>query len=432
MFSIYSLAVNSIPRAECLATFGEERQTLFMRYRVATLRTLITANFLTTNDFEVLQALFLFLLGDPESELSSSLGGAAARLAQKMGLCRENRKASFFDKEMGLRLWWQIGGLDARALVVHSPGGPIQFPKELGKVRLPMNVNDADLHPDMAEAPAEQDGPTEMACVLMKLAVPHWLGSARTDAAKTFSSIVRGPVRGHMSTTLDDAVVDELENMCQSRLRNIDRSIPLHNITYVYMKLASSRMRFKVHHPRGRAAVKGGDVYMTREKSDVLFEAALTMLEMVDQGMRSKFSSHMFTRLATELLVDVVVYVVSDLRRRVSGERVTLAWSLMEGVYARHPDLIDDSESSLFVALGDLVLEAWEARSKELARGGGGQESDATPKFVQRLWDRRQKMNEESSQAPPVPETQGMGIEGLGLTDDDRFDWEYWNDFLQL
>lgn len=431
MFGIYTLAVTSVPSDECKATFGETRDSLIRRYRVAALRALIAAEFLTTKDLEVLQALFLFLLADPESELTSTLNGAALRLGQKMRLHRDDADSKYtpFEREMRVRLWWQIGGLDSRARALHTRGmRPLSL--ELGDVRLPLNVNDAELHPDMTEFPLEHGGPTEMVCVLMKLSVPHWLRSSPEAAKIFFESVIQAPVRGRNFTVLEDEVINKLEVVTQGRyFRNLDPRIPLHGFTQSIAKLAVSRMRFKIHHPRGRAAI-GGDVYMTREESEMVFEAALTCIEMVDAGIHSKFSSYLFTRLTSEFLMDTVVYVLSELRQKFAGERVELAWRLMGDLYKNHAELLDAGDNSFYVALGELALEAWEARTKEMILGQGVQEVETAPQFIQLLWAKRQKANVESGQDLPAPNSDELF--GFGTVGNDGLDWEYWNDFLGL
>lgn len=433
LFAIYTLAVTSMSSDECQASFGETRGTLLTRYRAATVRALIAADFLTTRDFEVLQAFVLFLFADPESELTSTLSGAAIRLGQKMGLHRENThpKISFFEKEMRVRLWWQLHGLDARNRAVSAPGARPST-SDFGEVRLPLNVNDADLHPDMTEPPIEHTSPTEMMCVLMKYELFNWLRFSPT-AAKIFDSILQGQVRGKITMELKDEAINELEALYQEKcFRNWDKRIPLHGLIHAMTTLIVARVRFKAHHPRGRgSAANGGEVYMPQEESDMLFDTAVTSLEMVDVGIHSKFSMHLFTHMmSSRFQIDAYIYVISDLRRRCSGDRVALAWKLVEDLYNEHPEVIDDAENALFVALGDLTLEAWEARRKELVHGQGVRESDVTPPFIQLLWDKRRKGIEESVQMPTAPDPHVL--DGFGLTEDNELDWEYWNDFMRI
>lgn len=435
LFAIYTLAVTSSSADDCLASFGETRDVLLARYRAATIRALIASDFLTTRDFEVLQAFVLFLFANPDSELTSTLSGAAIRLGQKMGLQESfNSKISFFEQEMRVRLWWQLHGLDSRnrlattKLPKHRP--PQQ---EFGEVRFPLNINDADLHPDMMEPPAEHDSPTEMLCVLMKFELFNWLRSAST-VTKVFDNIVQAPDRSKMVMGPKDEAINELESTYNEKyLRKSDRRIPLHGLTHAMADLMIARMRFKAHHPRGRAVPGDGEVYVTREENEVLFDSALRSLEMVSQCMKSKFSSHLFAHLTSsgKLQIDSYVYVISELRRRCSGAQVILAWKLVEELYTDYPELIDNVANKFFTALGDLTVDAWEARRAELIRSPDIRESHVKPHFVQSLQDTRQKGHEQCVYTPTAfPDS--MGPDGLVLSYENDLDWDAWDNFLQI
>jgi hypothetical protein len=432
MFAIYHLAIAPMSSDDCQASFGETRDTLLTRYRAATVRALVETNFLTTREVEVLQALVLFFFADPGSELTCTLGGAAIRLGQKMGIHQESAdpKISFFEKEMRIRLWWQLRCLDSRSRAFSTPGMRPLPPSEFGDVRLPLNVNDADLHPDMVEPPIEHNGPTEMLCVLMKFEVLGWLRSS-PKAAKVFDNIVQDPTKSKISMDMEDETINELEAVLKKKyLRSWDNNIPLYSLTRAVASFVLSRMRFKVHHPRGRAAASGGEIYMTREESDVVFESALTALEMVDMSIHGKLSSHLFTHMTFTYELDAYIYVISDLRRRFLGDRVALAWRLVEDLYNEHPALINDTKNTFFVALCNLTLEAWEARSKELARRQDSMESKVTPQFVQLLLDQRGNVDDFRVQVSSVSDPHSFN--SLVFTDDLELNWEYWNDFLRI
>ncbi|KAI5459127.1 hypothetical protein BGZ63DRAFT_390329 [Mariannaea sp. PMI_226] len=428
MFAIYTLAIVSMSSKDCQTSFGESRDTLLVRYRTATLRALSVAEFLSSRKLEVLQAFVLFLLADPESELSSTLVGAALRIAQKMGLHREDidSKASFFEKEMRIRPWWHLCRLYCRVPSASAMKSP---PSQVGNVRLPLNVNDADLHPDMTEPPVEHSGPTEMMCVLIKFEVSNWLRSSPT-AATVFENILREPIKDSPSTELEDKAINEIEAIYQQKfLRNLDPCIPLHALVRAVAKLAIARMRFKVHHPQGRASANGREVRMARDDIDMVFESALTMLEMVDVGTHSEFSSHLFTDMTSKFQMDAYIYVISELRQRTSGNRISLAWRLIENLYSEHSELLYDNESTFSLALGDLILEAWEARRNELVRQGIWK-SDMTPEFVELLQEKHPKGQRDNTQQPSAHELQVF--DDIGFMDNSQLDWEYWNDFMRL
>ncbi|KAK6368207.1 hypothetical protein LTS17_009948 [Exophiala oligosperma] len=445
LFAIYALAVTSLSSAECQSSFGESRDLLMMRYRHSALRALVAAEFLTSRDFEVLQAFFLFLLTNPDSELTCTLTAAAVRVGQRMGINRENTdgsRISFFEKEMRIRLWWRLMGLDGKTRSIAKP----QL-SHLGDIRLPLNVNDADLHPDMVGPPIEHRSPTEMTCVLMKYEVSNWLRTSPT-ATKIFENIFQGHANGQGSRQLEEKAVAELDATYHEKfLDKCDTRVPLHALTYTMAKLGIARMRFVVHHPRLRAVVfsddDGGGVasYMTREDGDVLFDAAVSALDFVDVGVRSGFSSHLFTHMATtKFQTDVYVYVISELRRRGSGDRVDLAWKLVQDLYEEHPELIDDTDNTFFVALGDLAVEAWDRRAKELFVSHGVCDASSVPLFIQRLWEKRRATSGAATavettvvqQLPPSTLDPSSDLDNLGWTGDTDFAWENWNDFLHL
>jgi hypothetical protein len=434
LFAIYTLAITSTSADECMASFGESRGILLIRYRAATMQALVACDFLTTRDFEVLQAIVLFLFADPESELTSTMTGAAIRLGLKLGLDLNNPhpKVSLFEQEMRVRLWWQLHGLDARNRF-SSAKWPKHRPshQEFGEVRLPLNINDADLHPDMVAAPAEHTNPTEMICVLLKFELFNWLRFA-PSVTKVFDNIITE--RSKTAMALKDEAIDELEAKHNEKfLRKCDKRIPLHGFTQAMATLLIARMRFKAHHPRARAAVGDSEVYVTREENDLLFNSALTSLEMVSHCMNSKISSHLFTQITSsgKLQMDSYIYVISELRRRCSGDQVTLAWELVEELYDEHPELIEDTANTFHVAFGELTLDAWEARWLELVRNPNILEPHVKPQFVQMLQDRRQKANEQNLRIATAV-SYPLGFDGLGSNYENNLDWEYWNDFLAL
>jgi hypothetical protein len=432
MFAIYNLAITPMSSDDCQASFGETRDTLLTRYRGATIRALIAADFLTTKELEVLQALVLFLFAGLESELTCTMTAAAIRLGQMMGLHQENDgpKISFFEKEMRIRLWWQLRCLDSRSRATSIPGMKLLLPLEFDGIRLPLNVNDADLHPDMAEPPVENDSPTEMLCVLMKFEVLNWLRSS-VKINKVWGNVIQGPLRGNTVMKFEDETIGELETLLHEKyLRNCDKKIPLHSLTHAVAKFTVSRMRFNLHHPRGRTSGSGGEVYMTLEESDMLFESALTALEMVDVSLKGNLSSHLFIHMTFTYQLDAYIYIISDLRRRCSGERVALAWRLVEDLYIEHPELIDDTDNTFFVAIRNLTLEAWEARRKALVHDHDTPKSKVTPQFVRLLWDQRESEIEGQIQIPTILDPQSLS--GFISMDDADFNLEYWNDFLRI
>ncbi|GLA62043.1 hypothetical protein AtubIFM55763_007258 [Aspergillus tubingensis] len=430
LFAIYTISITSSSPGECETYFGLQKAVLLRQYRTATLRALIAADFLTTSDLEVLQALVLFLFSNPRCDLTTTLSGAALRLAEKMGLHQDTSdpNITLFEKEMRIRLWWQLRGLEARCRISSIPGMKPPPSSEIGDVRLPLNVNDADLHPDMTEPPLEHNGPTEMICVLLKMDVSNWRRRSPT-ASQLIESVMQGSVQSKEIIELESKAVDELNDIyCWRNTRNSDPHIPLHSLTQAIANLSIARFRFKIHHPRRRFGAAGNEIYITRDERDILFESALTWVQsMMDIRIRSKFPYYLFTHFTTDTYMDAYIHILLELRQRRSGDRVALAWQLVEDLFSEHPELIDDS-NPFFVSFTDLVLDAWESRSYELARSQGGLEAVTTPRFIQRLFEK--KRNNRLSDLTSSLDLHNPG--SFELQDEEDTSWLSWGDFLQL
>lgn len=425
LFAIYTLAVTSMNSNDCQNFFGETRQTLLLRYRTATLRALFQADFLATRNVEVLQALVLFIFSDPDSELASTLSSAAVRVAQKMGLHRVNSdpNISVFDREMRNRLWWQLYGLDSRSRALCVPGWKLA-PGEFGDIPAPLNINDTDLHPDMTEPPAIYDGPTDMMCVLMKFEVSRWIRMSPA-ASKILPRIMANYSKHNISTQSADDAIDELEAIYEQKyFLKLDRCIPLHRITNCMAKLAIARMRFKIHHPRNRVAAGSSDAYMTQSEIDLVFENTLTILEMIDSGIQSKFSTHLFTHMASTFQLDTYIYLISELRFRSSGDRVALAWKLVENLYSAQTQLVDDTGNAFFVAFRELTLDAWETRRVELLEKQRKSEAEVVPHFIHVL-EGKKRARDQQFAVPTIAEPQN----NFETLEDVYLNWDYWNDF---
>lgn len=434
MFSIYSLAVISLSSAQCEATYGEPRPTLITRYRVAALSALIAADFLTTKDLQLLTAFALFLLTDPDSEFTSSLTPTAVRIGQKMGLHKPSHpKVSFFESEMRIRLWWQLNALDSRARGSHVPGMRPPALVEFGDIRVPLNVNDSDLHPEMTEPPTEHIGPTEMTCVLIKFHIFQWLRHS-SASLRVFEGISNTPEKSKRALEMEDALIDELESIYHEKfLQYLDLNIPLHALSNAMAILASSRLRYMAHHPRFRAVTHDGAVYMKKEEGDLAFSSAVTSLEMLQIGEQSQYSRHLFTHISSTFQLETNVYIISELRRRFAGERVEMAWKLVQDFFDEYEKLLSDEQNSFFVALGEITLEAWEARRRYFQNHGQGvMECNPLPRFIELLWNRQQLRNGQNMQVATTLDSQSLDTFELPDVHDVDFDWESWSSFWRF
>ncbi|KAL1888869.1 hypothetical protein Sste5346_009253 [Sporothrix stenoceras] len=539
MFAIYALALTSMTATEYADMFAntKTRQTpqtepppkseLLTRYRMGAMQCLVDAGVLTTRRLDVLRAFTLLILAEPDSELSSTLASMAVHLGLKLGLHRESHSnaasggtgnLSFFDSEMSVRLWWQIRGIDARmrqavslsytnSLSTMGGNQPSSIanggnyfgsgtlpPSDLEDLRLPLNVNDTDLHPDMTCAPVEHAGPTEMLYVRVKYHTALWM---RAFAQKKFASGSSGGLgdistpSGHLYRTqtlpaMKNRAIDELEQLYTDIChRFADPRIPLHAVSSSMARMAVAQLRFQAYHPRTSAAqppslpptANGGYVYsapaFSRHNADATFRHALSILEMCFVCRQVASVGNGFA--AFQLLADVVMRVVMDatvyvlcmLRIRTGGvdspeeeqSNIDLAWRMVELFYKEY-------DQDMAAATNDYeqhFLHLHQDHDRPQSPGNNDEAAEETRKLAAgasfvtaftdltlEAWNAREKaclgMGTGTVTTPGfIAELQAKkasldqssaAVSGWGemlfQQDDSAMDWEYWNNFLRM
>ena len=101
--------------------------------------------------------------------MATTLSGLAVRIGLKMGLDKDSdtNGIGFFEQEMRVRLWWQICTQDILARHLFPSRDSKESAQMAPDIRLPLNVNDSELHPDMAKPPVEHPKASEMVYVLL-------------------------------------------------------------------------------------------------------------------------------------------------------------------------------------------------------------------------------------------------------------------------
>jgi hypothetical protein len=106
-----------------------------------------------------------------------SLMGLAIRNAEKLGIHRDGTLLGLtpIETERRRRLWWQLQQLDL-ALGVRTGTTPLTLMAGWD-AKIPLNIEDADLKPDMTESPPEHKGLTSLSYCLW----PFWVVSQQRE-----------------------------------------------------------------------------------------------------------------------------------------------------------------------------------------------------------------------------------------------------------
>lgn len=377
------------------------------------------------------------------------LSGIAVRMAQRMGLTFDGTSYGLrpFQVEMRRRLWWQVLLLDLRVSELSGAGSSIRH--HTWTTKLPSNVNDSDLFPDMKEPPQDHPGATEMVFVLHRCEV--------TLAMKQLAD-------KSIPLSVVDAAIDDLEKRLEkSYIQYCDPSIPFHMVTILMVKLNSAKLRMMPRHPHLMANI----IEVPTAERDFLFNLALQCLENHNKMMSLPSLERFMWHVLTNFPFPAHVYLLCSLRHRTMDELADRAWVLFEERFENQNMKFTQSEfwrknkdSAIHLAIGNLVHKAWEAR--ERAYIAANLPVPPTPDFLLRI---RQQIAEKkgpksiSSSAGtettppnltttdipnqfadsyqwfnpgPVDSNQNFDLmPGVMTADNQPIGWDFWNDLVQ-
>lgn len=368
MFTIYYGAVTSLSGEDCLARFGEGKPVLLARYRFAIEQALARANFLITEQIVVLQALVLFLMclrRNSYARVIWTLTGLVVRIAQTIGVHRDGVHFGLkpFDVEMRRRLWWQVCILDTRASEDHGCDPTIT--EQSFDTKMPLNINDVDITPDMKDFPDVKHGCTDMSFCLIRFEV--------SNTFRRINYIPPGPPKQcteHLAgITLQEKekwITECHERLEERYLKDCDMSVPLFWVTATVARLMMSKMWLMVYHPFQR---QDGGATLPPETKEKLFITSLENIEystLLETEARTMKWGWLFK---TYMQWHALAFILSELCHRTSGEMVERAWVAVESTReGRWGDRMteDSSRGHLWRPLRKLYRKAKDARMRGL------------------------------------------------------------------
>lgn len=328
------------------------------------------------------------------------------RIAVRLGIQHEGaaQKIPPFEAEIRRRTWWQIVFLDGQATKLAGAGFPTWL--QQWDTKVPLNVSDSDLSPTMKEIPTEKEGATEMIFVRLRGEVGLFI--------RKLGRLNRGTwqVRSDSTTMAEkDKAIDELEARFQQKyIRFCDPSIPLHQLCIYMTKSVVCHMRLEVHHPR-QYPDKGAS--MSPQEKDMLWAESLKELEIHTMGQLDKSVQGFRWHTHVQFHLDALIYVLSELRVRTTGDLVERGWRQIETAYDYRPEMITAERNTLYFAMGNLCLKAWRAFEEAGGRCQGSQLLP-TPRYISMLRAQR-KVPEPAPPLPPQQQpTPENGLEQVG------------------
>ncbi|KAL8746278.1 MAG: hypothetical protein Q9190_001677 [Brigantiaea leucoxantha] len=477
MFAIYGCAVGSLDDSECEGLFKEDRISIMNDWQRATEQALNSAHMVRTLDIQVLQAFVLLLINalqtwhkvgfaKPSRIMRTSFDprslwihtGIAVRIAQRIGLHRESNLVGlpYFESEMRRRLWWQILLLDTRTSELS--GAETSILNDRWDVKIPRNLNDSTLNPDMGEPPIEQTGLSDMVFPLIRYEVANFL--RQRNATFLYAGHWRLENSQNVSLEYKDQTINDLVQLLETKyLRFCDPMVPLHVLASKSVNIAINRMRFTAHHPR-QLADQGAN--MDQEEKENLFDVCLQQVESDNLLHAAKGMEKYMWFININFQLPALIYLLSEIRRRPHDQNADRAWSIMNEAFSNRQKPPDHRRKSpLFRAVGALVTKAWQHREAELARRG---ETAPVPEYIRMIREVTSKLkpsaNDEHQNGnrviptsdpvalekdkpdiagqKPLPDFESSGNEPgtvpasneMNTVDWSPMDWNYWDELV--
>ena len=304
--------------------------------------------------------------------------GTAIRLGQRIGLHRDGALLGLppFETEMRRRLWWQIVVFDTRIAELSGSGTSIL--SAMFDTRLPSNVNDSNLSPEMGDMPPDHTGTTDMTFVLARYEISDFLKRSNAISFSFDNAWIKAD--GAPSTIAEkDTAIDELEQQLEKKyLKHCDPQITLHFLTKMFSRTAIYRMRLVAHHPR-HYPDKGAS--MPTEEKDLLCRLSVNMIEN-DNIVHRNASAHKFSWwIDANFQFPAFIYLISELRHRTRGELADRGWQALNESFGNRIGFIAEKKHSpMFHATSQLALKAWLAR--ELDAAAHNEPSPEPPEYI--------------------------------------------------
>lgn len=333
-----------------------------------------------------------------------------------------------FEIEMRRRLWWQLILLDFRVSELSGAGSSALGHNWTTKV--PLNINDSDLYPDMKEPPAEYPGVTEMMYVIMRCEIVELMHNLRTSP---------------ISLSEKDKAIDELKESLESKYsKYADPSVPLHLITMLMERGLICKMHMGPRHPHLISFTT-----VSPAEGQKLFDLALEMIESYNLLIKSPKLERFLWHVMTNFPLPGYLFLLCSLRSRKPDALTDRAWlSIVEGWTGR--EKMKDGiafwkrkDNALHLAMGNMLIKAWEPRIQ-------ARPDIPTPNFIQEMMELVKSRKGKSSSKKETPEdlvpptgssefqdfdfNQGFDDPMTGMMGaDPNMGWEYWTaDMMQM
>ncbi|KAG4255850.1 hypothetical protein FPRO04_11557 [Fusarium proliferatum] len=319
-YSVYFAAAVSLDDSTVLFL---DKTTELQRFKMGIEQAFAHGDFFNRPTLTGLRALAIYLSAIRVHNRGKSvwiLNGLVIRVAQSLGLYKDGIRLGLppFESELRRRLWWHIITRDSRS----GEDFGLEDPNDLlltSDVKLPLNINDADLFPGMEELPAERTEWTSMTFSLINIDLAKATEKLRTGNAS--ASKLRKEWR--------EKVFKEVCTKTRARLENCDPVTPHQRLTAHCTDFLLRKLDFVTNQQWLISQNREVNDYVLKEETLV---AALDILEARTAG-DDPFLAQFAWAKKVHPQYHVTLYVLWYLCTKPQGSHVERAWRAIDSIF---------------------------------------------------------------------------------------------------
>ncbi|KND92685.1 hypothetical protein TOPH_02722 [Tolypocladium ophioglossoides CBS 100239] len=215
-----------------------------------------------------------------------------------------------------------------------------------GDAKMPLNVGDENLSPDMVDLPPKTNGITSIVVCLIRCEMTEFLRKFSSPFPNNHPwDILTSP---DITIAKKNSMIKRLEDLFERKyLRYCDPSNTLHQLASIMVRSGMCRIKLFAHNPR-RFANRG--VKIPQSERDAIFTNATKFLEYMNLVRGNPSLEKYMWQMGTSLLWNSLLHVLIEVRHR----------KLIGVVLSKYPQIFEKTTGAVYTALGKWTLEAWD------------------------------------------------------------------------
>ncbi|KAF4550229.1 Fungal specific transcription factor domain-containing protein 24 [Elsinoe fawcettii] len=376
---------------------------------------LMDAKYASTGELQVLQALVMYILAMRNRARPAecfSLMGIAVRIAQRLGIHRDGGELGLppCKAEERRRTWWQMQYME---IMISQLLGCISVTLYCNwDAKIPANLDDHEIRPEMKDLPPDRQGLTSMSYVLWGYEVPHL---QRQHFNPTHGAIWGSSSR--LPSEKKQMMMDGLrKHFAERYVQYCELVNPLHVQIQIGLNSALLALQRAILQPT--VGVSRLSEMPSTDREELLKVCVKAMDYFLLTRTNTTLAGFQWLNECWFQWTAFVYILVETERRATTSEAATL-WTLIEQICLSHPKILTHTARPDISAIGRLILCAWQKRSDYL---DGEQRQETKPSCVS-IFEQAYATSTNSA------EVDGHDLDLLPDTafDFDLIDWSSWD-----